>query len=266
MRSIKDKVAWVTGAGTGIGEAAAKALAAEGAIVVLTGRRKEPLEKVAAVIKQAGGRATIHSADLTKATSVDRIAAAIKSEFGRIDIVVNNAGVNVPNRTWPKLTVEAIDNLVHGNLSSAIYVSHAVLPIMREQKDGLLIHTASMAGRNISPVSGPIYTSAKHGVVAMSHTINLAECTNGIRSCVVLPGEVATEIMQFRDPPELPETLARMVQPEDMGAVFVFVARQPPHVCINEMWVTPTHNRGYIAAMKGREQQQEEARRKSGKA
>ena len=263
VQSIKGRIAWVTGAGTGIGEAAAKALAAEGVIVILTGRRKEPLEKVAAVIKQAGGKSAVHAGDLTKAATVDRIAAAIKSEFGRIDIVVNNAGVNVPNRTWPRLTSETIDALVHGNLSSAIYVTHAVLPIMREQKDGLFIHTASMAGRNISPVSGPIYTAAKHGVVAMSHTINLAECTNGIRSTVVLPGEVATDIMRFRDPPELPETLARMVQPEDLGAIVVFVARQPAHVCVNEMWVTPTHNRGYIATMKGREQQQAEARSKA---
>ena len=183
---------------------------------------------------------------LTKSASVDRIVAGIKRDYGRLDIVVSNAGVNVANRTWPKLTIEAIDNLIAGNLTSAIYVSHAVLPIMREQQNGLLIHTSSMAGRNISPVSGPIYTAAKHGVVAMSHTINLAECTNGIRSTVILPGEVATEIMQFRDPPELPETLARMVQPEDMGAVVVFVAKQPPHVCVNEIIISPTWNRMYI--------------------
>lgn len=265
MRSIEGKITWVTGAGTGIGEAAAKALAAEGAIVILTGRRKEPLEKVAAVIKQAGGKASVQSGDLSKSASVGRIVAAIMAEHGRIDIVVNNAGTNVPKRWWSNLTAEAIDTLVEGNLKSALYVTHAVLPIMRAQKDGQLIHTSSMAGRNIGMVSGPIYTASKHGVVAMSHTINLEECLNGIRSTVVLPGEVATEIMQFRDPPELPETLARMVQPEDMGAVFVFVARQPPHVCVNEMWVTPTHNRSYVATLKGRQAQWDEARAKAGK-
>lgn len=265
MRDIKGKIAWVTGAGTGIGEAAAKALAAEGAIVILTGRRKEPLEKVAAVIKQAGGKAVVHSGDLGKAATVEKIVAAIKAEFGRLDIVVSNAGTNVPNRWWSQLTTEAIDTLVAGNLSSALYVSRAVLPIMREQKDGQIIHTSSMAGRNIGMVSGPVYTAAKHGVVAMSHTINLEECLNGIRSTVVLPGEVATEIMQFRDPPELPETLARMVQPEDMGAVIAFVAKQPPHVCVNEMWVSPTHNRSYVATLKGRQAQWEEARAKAAK-
>lgn len=265
MRDIKGKIAWVTGAGTGIGEAAAKGLAAEGAIVILTGRRKAPLEKVAGIIAQAGGKAVVHAGDLGKAPNVAKIVAAIKDEFGRLDIVVSNAGTNVPNRWWRNLTTEAIDTLVAGNLQSALYVTHAVLPLMREQKDGQIIHTSSMAGRNIGMVSGPIYTAAKHGVVAMSHTVNVEECQNGIRSTVVLPGEVATEIMQFRDPPELPETLARMVQPDDMGAVVVFVAKQPPHVCINEMWVTPTHNRGYVAMVKGRQAQWDEARSKGAK-
>jgi NADP-dependent 3-hydroxy acid dehydrogenase YdfG len=265
VRDIRGKIAWVTGAGTGIGEAAAKALAAEGAIVVLTGRRREPLDKVAAVIKQAGGKASVQSGDLGKAATVDRIVSAIVAEHGRLDIVVSNAGTNVPNRWWRNLTTEAIDTLVAGNLQSALYVTHAVLPVMRAQKEGQLIHTSSMAGRNIGMVSGPIYTAAKHGVVAMSHTVNVEECLNGIRSSVILPGEVATEIMQFRDPPELPETLAKMVQPEDMGAVVVFVAKQPQYVNINEMWVTPTHNRGYIAMVQGRKAQWDEARAKGGK-
>jgi len=266
VRSIKGKVAWVTGAGTGIGEAAAIALAEAGAIVILTGRRKEPLQAVADAIAKSQAKAVVKSGDLTKWTSVERIAAEIKTEFGRIDILVNNAGINVPNRTWERLDATAIDTLIQGNLTSAAYCARAVLPIMREQKDGQIIHTSSMAGRFISPVSGPLYTASKHGVVAMSHTINLEECQNGIRSTVVCPGEVATPIMALRDPPELPETMARMVQPEDMGSVFVFLACQPVHVCINEILVTPTHNRGYISQMAGRRAQQAETRAKTSKA
>ena len=260
MRDITDKVAWVTGAGTGIGEAAAIALADAGASVVLTGRRAQPLDDVASKIASAGGRATAKPADLTQWPAVENAAREIKAEFGRIDILVNNAGVNVPDRTWERLTPDGIDQLIQGNLTSAVYCSRAVLPIMREQGDGQLIHTSSMAGRFVSPVSGPIYTAAKHGVVAMSHTLNLEECENGIRSTVVCPGEVATPIMEKRDPPELPETMARMVQPADMGSIFVFLACQPPHVCINEILVTPTHNRGYISQMKGRRAQQDAAR------
>ena len=217
MQDINGKIAWVTGAGSGIGEAAAIALAAGGVHVVLTGRREDALEAVAARIADRGGKASVHAADLTKSDAVDRIAAAITKSFKRLDIVVNNAGTNIPERDWRRLTAEGIDTLIHANLSSAFYVTRACLPIMRTQQDGLLIHTASWAGRFVGPVPGPAYIAAKHGVVAMSHSINMEECGNGIRSTVVCPGEVATPIMTLRDPPELPETLARMVQPEDVA-------------------------------------------------
>jgi NADP-dependent 3-hydroxy acid dehydrogenase YdfG len=134
-------------------------------------------------------------------------------------------------------------------------VAQAALPIMRAQRDGVLIHTSSWAGRWIGPVSGPAYTAAKHGMVAMSHTINLEECLNGIRSSVLCPNEVATPIMANRPVPEKPETLARMLQPQDMGELIVFIARQPPHVCINEVMISPTHNRGYIGQMQARQAQ-----------
>lgn len=259
MRDLKGTVAWVTGAGTGIGEAAALALANEGVTTILTGRRRELLEVVAARISARGMSVDVEAGDLTKPATAGEIVAAIKAKHGRLDIVVNNAGVNIPDRTWRRLKPEGIDTLIAGNLSSAFYVAQAVLPLMREQKDGLLIHTASWAGRFIGPVAGPTYIAAKHGVVAMSHTINLEERVNGIRSCVLCPGEVATPIMTFRDPPEPPEALARMVQPEDMGNIVAFVARQPAHVCLNEIVVSPTHNRGYIGMMRARQQQTQQA-------
>jgi len=87
----------------------------------------------------------------------------------------------------------------------------------------------------------------------MSHGINLEECTNGIRSCVVCPGEVATPILRLRSPPEPPEVIARMLQPEDLGNLMAFIAKQPKHVCINEVLVSPTFNRGYVAAMQPRQ-------------
>ncbi len=254
MQNLTGKVAWVTGAGTGIGEAAAIALAEQGMTVVLSGRRRDTLERVAARIQAAAaGKAQVRPGDLGQSSTVAKLAGGIKSELGRLDVVVNNAGSNVPERAWRALTPDGIDTLIRGNLLSAFYVVQAVLPIMRAQRDGLLIHTASWAGRFIGPVSGPGYTAAKHGMVAMSHTINLEECLNGIRSCVVCPGEVATPILQHRPIPETPETMARMLQPQDMGELIAFVARQPAHVCINEILVSPTHNRGYIGTMKARE-------------
>lgn len=253
MQDLAGKVVWITGAGTGIGEGAALAVGRAGAVVVLTGRRKEPLEAVATKIKSDGGKASVQPADVTKAAAVHKVAEAIRTEHGRLDVVVNNAGMNVPERAWSKLKPEGADAVIQGNLTSAFYVVQVALPLMRAQRDGLFIHTASWAGRFIGPVSGPAYTAAKHGMVAMSHTINLEECQNGIRSCVVCPGEVATPILLNRPIPETSETLARMVQPEDMGNIIAFVAAQPAHVCINEIVVSPTHNRGYIGIMKARE-------------
>src|SRR5262245_31600443 len=141
MPALDNKVVWVTGAGTGIGEAAAIALAREGAHVVLTGRRKEPL---AAVAQRLGASASIEPSYLTDAAAVDGIAQRIVTKFRRLDILVNNAGLNIPDRTWSKISPAGIDTLVHGNLTSAFYCARAVLPQMRAQGGGQLIHTASM--------------------------------------------------------------------------------------------------------------------------
>jgi NAD(P)-dependent dehydrogenase (short-subunit alcohol dehydrogenase family) len=250
MASLTGKVAWVTGAGSGIGQAAAVALAKEGATVVLTGRRKEPLEETAATIKAAGGKVDIKPGDLMKAESVMRIAAEIEAEHGRCDILVNNAGLNILERSWAKLTPAGAEQVIDGNLSSAFYCSTAVLPMMRKQQDGVLIHTSSMAGRNPSLLSGPAYSAAKHGVVAMSHTINQEECVNGIRSCALLPGEVATPILDKRPVPITPDERKRMAQSEDVGDLIRYIVCLPPHITINEVWITPTWNRGYVANLR----------------
>jgi NADP-dependent 3-hydroxy acid dehydrogenase YdfG len=249
MQKLKGKIAWVTGAGTGIGEGAALALAGEGATVVLTGRRREPLESVAARITRDGGTARVEPGDLTDAASVQAIVETIRSTFGRLDMMVANAGMNVLKRSWAQLSLDDAKAMIEGNLTSMIYCASAVLPMMRAQKDGLLIHTASMAGRFIGGLSGPSYTAAKHGVVAMSHSINMEECVHGIRSTAVLPGEVATPILDKRPVPVSAEDRAKMVQPEDVGDLIRYIACLPAHVVINEVMICPTWNRGYVAAL-----------------
>ncbi|CAN5443001.1 hypothetical protein BH10PSE14_BH10PSE14_25680 [soil metagenome] len=262
MASLTGKVAWVTGAGSGIGQAAAIALAKEGATVVLTGRRKEPLEETAATIKQAGGTAAVKPGDLMKASSVARIAKDIEKKFGRCDILVNNAGVNIQQRTWQELTPEGAEMVIDGNLSSAFYCTSAVLPMMRKRKDGVLIHTSSMAGRQASTLSGAAYSAAKHGVVAMSHTINMEECVNGIRSCVVCPGEVATPILDKRPIPITQEERTRMAQSEDVGDLIRYVACLPRHIVINEVMINPTWNRGYVGALQRAADEKKSKKRK----
>ena len=244
MGKLDGKVAWVTGAGSGIGEAAAIALAAEGAQVVLTGRT---MAKLAAVAARIGPAAHIEAADMADATAVQRVAEAIQARFGRCDILVNNAGLNILQRAWAKLAPEGVRELMEANVLGAFHAAIAVLPMMRAQGDGVLIHTASMAGRHVSPMGGPGYTAAKHAVVAMSHSINIEECANGIRSTALCPGEVRTPILEKRPNPLSEQELREMVQPEDCAELVLFLATRPPHICINEVWITPTRNRGYLA-------------------
>ena len=246
MQALKGKVAWVTGAGSGIGEAAAIGLAREGAAVVLTGRRSEPLEQVAMKIRQTGGKADVQAGDMSNSQRVFAIAADIVKQHGRIDILVNNAGLNVLQRSWQELTDSSVDQVLGANLSSAFYAVIAVLPTMRQQKDGLLIHTSSWAGRFVSKLSGSSYAAAKHGVVAMSYSINQEEFRNGIRSTVICPAEVATPILDKRPVPVSAEDRGRMLQPEDLASSILHVALAPKHVCINEIVLSPTWNRSYL--------------------
>jgi NADP-dependent 3-hydroxy acid dehydrogenase YdfG len=244
MGRLDGKIVWVTGAGSGIGEAAALALAREGAAgVVLTGRRREPLEEVA---RHIGPAAAVEQGDVTAADDVGRITASIRDRFGRLDVLVANAGTNVVERDWGKLTPRAAQAVLDGNLTGAMLSVLAVLPIMRVQGGGLLIHTASVAGRLVSLLAGPAYTAAKHGLVAVSHSINMQECVNGIRSCAILPGEVATAILDQRPVPVSDEDRARMLRPEDVAELIVYVASLPAHVVINEVMITPTWNRAYV--------------------
>jgi NADP-dependent 3-hydroxy acid dehydrogenase YdfG len=222
------------------------ALAAEGAIIVLTGRRREALEGVAGRIAAAGGTARVEPGDLTRGATAGEIVARIAAEFGRLDILVNNAGANIVERSWAQLTPERIDTVITSNLSAAFYCASAVLPIMRRQKDGVLIHTGSWAGKFVATVSGSAYTAAKHGVVAMSHTINMEECANGIRSTTINPAEVATPILDKRPVPIPAEERAVMLQPADLASIILYVATLPPHVVLNEVVMSPTQNRSYL--------------------
>ena len=247
MQRLEGKVAWVTGGGSGIGEAAAMALAAEGAAIVLTGRREAPLEDVAGWIRGTGGTAHVQPGDLTDPAAVRRIGGYIQNEIGHLDILLNNAGININDRHWDKLTPENALLMIAGNLAAPAQCVTVALPIMRAQQDGLIIHTASMAGRFIGGFPGPLYTAAKHGVVAMSHSINMQECVNGIRSCVFLPGEVATAILDKRPNPVSPEERARMVQPQDCADLMLYIALLPKRLVMNEVMLSPTWNRRYVA-------------------
>ena len=246
LESLNDKVAWVTGAGTGIGQAGAIALAKEGARVILSGRRKEPLLETQQIISEAGGEIVIECVDIADPGAIQGVVERIDKRYGRLDILVNNAGTNVMERHWGDVDATRWEEVINIDLNGVFYCSSSVLPIMRRQKNGLIINIASWAGRFDSYITGPAYSAAKHGVVAINASLNIEECINGIRACVICPGEVWTPIIDRR-PDALPdEVKAKMLKSDDLGETILFVARLPKHVCVNEILISPTWNRGYV--------------------
>jgi NADP-dependent 3-hydroxy acid dehydrogenase YdfG len=248
LRSLEGKVAWVTGAGTGIGRGGAEALAEAGMTVVLSGRRREPLEQVAAAIAESGGKAEVAPLDIADRAAVDDCFAGIEARHGRLDVQVNNAAINIKERRWHQLTPESWKTMVDIDLNGVFYCVHAALPIMRAQKDGVIVNISSWAGRFASYVSGPSYSTVKHAVVAMTQTLNMEEGRNGIRACVICPAEVATPILDNRPVPISAEEMAKMLQPEDLGETIRFVAALPPRVSLAEILIAPTWNRNYLGA------------------
>jgi NADP-dependent 3-hydroxy acid dehydrogenase YdfG len=246
MGSQDGKVAWITGAGSGIGLAGAQALAAAGAIVVMSGRRGDVLEQEAARIRAQGHRAEIEVLDVSHADDVSRVADAILARHGHVDVLVNSAGLNVPSRFWKNQTVPGWNEVLRVNLDGSYYCCAAVLPSMRERRDGVIINVSSWSGRFDTYMTGPAYNAAKHGVVAMTSHLNQEECVNGIRACALCPAEVATPIMEKRPVKPSDEDIARMLKPEDLGRTILWIAEQPPHVCINELLISPTWNRIFI--------------------
>ncbi|MBI5323009.1 SDR family oxidoreductase [Bradyrhizobium sp.] len=250
MTNSGKRVAWVTGGGSGIGESGAEFLAADGWIVVVSGRRKQELDRVVAKIVAKGGQAEAIALDVSNKDEVNKAAGAIVAKHGRIDLLVNSAGVNVPKRSWEDFDLDGWNKVVDINLNGVLYCMRAVLPIMRKQKDGSIINVASWAGRHVSKMTGPAYTTTKHAVLALTHSFNMDECVNGLRACCLSPGEVATPILKSRPVPPSAAEQAKMLQPEDCGRTIAFVASLPPRVCINEILISPTHNRGFIATPK----------------
>src|SRR5579864_5279665 len=154
MSVFAGKVAWVTGAGTGIGKAGALMFAREGASVALIGRRRDKLEEVAAEIQAFGGTAAVEPLDVADRAQVGKTAARLIDRFARVDILVNNAGLNVVNRRLDEITAEDWDYVLAVNLTGAFNMVQAVMPVMRDQKNGLIINVASTAAKRVSGVAG----------------------------------------------------------------------------------------------------------------
>jgi NADP-dependent 3-hydroxy acid dehydrogenase YdfG len=247
---LKGKVAWVTGGGSGIGLAGAKALAAAGAHVVISGRTARTNESGLAELTKLGS-AEANLLDVGDRAAVQKTAAGIEQRHGRIDILVTSAGTNIGGgkRNFATMDLDGWDDVVRINQNGLFYCCHAVLPGMRRRKDGLIINISSWAGRYASILTGPAYNATKRAVIAISESINMEECAHGIRATSILPGEVATPIMEKRPVPPSAEERARMAQAEDFGKAILFVATMPARTTVNELIMAPTWNRFYLGGL-----------------
>jgi NADP-dependent 3-hydroxy acid dehydrogenase YdfG len=226
---LKGSVALVTGAGTGMGEACALALAADGAAVALVGRTAAPLERVAGLVRAKGSDALVAPADV-----------AVVARFGRIDVLVNSAGTNTARRSFDDTADGDWDAVIATNLTGLFRVSQAVLPIMRRRGGGTIVNISSLAGKGAVPIAGVAYSASKMGVAALTQMINLEQWRHGIRATTIYPGETLTPLLSRRPVPVPPERHALILQPEDIGSTVLFVVTQPPRVLIEEIVVRPT--------------------------
>jgi len=236
---LDGQVAIVTGAGSGVGRAAALALAGEGAVVALAGRREEPLRETATLVTSLpdvdANRALVTPCDVTVPEQVRDMVARVLARFGRIDVLVNNAGLNVPRRALAEMEPADWRRIVTVNLEGPYLCVHAVLPTMREQGSGTFIHIGSKAAWRPSPLAGAAYTAAKAGLAGLSAAINAEERVNGLRSAVIILGDVNTPLLDNRPTPPSAETRAQLLDPDDVAACVRLIASLPPRARIEEL-------------------------------
>jgi len=253
MGLFNGKVVWITGAGTGIGRAGALMFAGEGATVALLGRRRGPLDEVAAEIAAAGGRAIAVPLDVADRAEVDRVARELIAQHKRVDILVNNAGLNVigDGRRMENLTPEDFDFVLRVNLTGQYNLFHAAFAPMRAQGEGLVINVISTAAKNPSGVAGLAYQTSKFGMMGLGVSLTREAWKFGIRTCNIFPDETNTPIMLKRPVKYTEEELARIMQPEDLADAMKFVAALHPRTSVTELVMYPTFPKTYSPAETG---------------
>ena len=239
MSKLTGQTALVTGGGSGIGLAVARLLLAEGARVAITGRSEDKLRTAATSLK-AGDRLIWHAADVSMPEPVEALVKDVTTRLGRIDILINNAGANIKERTFRELTPETWKYLVGANLDGAFYCMAAVLPQMLKRQDGLIININSISGKRAGPLGGAAYAAAKFGLRGLTMAVAAEEKSSGVRVTSIYPGEVDTPILEHRPSPVTDDHRKSILQPEDVAAAVVFIATLPARAWIPELVIAPT--------------------------
>jgi NADP-dependent 3-hydroxy acid dehydrogenase YdfG len=250
--SLDGTVSFVTGASSGIGEATARALAEQGAAVALVARRGDRLDAIAGEIESAGGRALTIEADISDRSQAEAAVAGAAEQLGRLDVVVNNAGVMLlgPIVDAP---VEEWEQMIEVNLLGLLYVSHAAMPHLLEAAQGErgvadLVNISSVAGR-VARLGSGVYNATKHGVGAFSESLRQEVTGRQVRVSLVEPGAVTTELVDHNRPEIQEQIKSRIGEIErleaaDIADAISYVVTRAPHVAINEVLIRPTGQTG----------------------
>ncbi|WIB11535.1 SDR family oxidoreductase [Curtobacterium sp. MCPF17_052] len=237
-----DRVLWVTGGGSGMGAAAAQVAARSGWRLVLSGRRTDRLDTVAAGIRAAGGTADVLPLDATDPDAVATARDTLLGRHGRIDGLVLSAGLNSPRRRWDDQSMTDLRAVIDTNLTAVVQVVDAALPALR-RSGGVVVVVSSYAGWSSQPGAGVAYSASKTALGPVVRTLNQQEAHHGVRATHLCPGNVATDFLDQR--PSVPDAAARavMLTPEDVGRAVGFVLSAPAHVRIDELVLSPVSQR-----------------------
>jgi NADP-dependent 3-hydroxy acid dehydrogenase YdfG len=229
------KVAIVTGASSGVGKAAAIALAKAGFQVAVLARRADRLKEL------ASAHNNLHPCpcDITDKSSVESTVAKVLQQFGRIDALINAAGTNIPDRSLAQLTDDNFKLVFDTNLTGALNLIRAVLPAMRKQQGGTIVNINSIAGQHASILSGASYVMSKFALAGLTQSINVEEAKHDIRATSIFPGDINTELLEKRPTLPPPEARQKTLQPQDIAGCVLLAVQLPPRAVVEELRITP---------------------------
>jgi NADP-dependent 3-hydroxy acid dehydrogenase YdfG len=241
--NMQGKVVVITGASTGLGQATARLLSAQGATVVMGARRIDRLQALAQELAGGSGKALAVATDVTQRDQVKRLVDAAVQAYGRIDVMINNAGV-MPHSPLERLKVDDWDRTIDVNIKGVLYGIAAALPCMKEQKSGQIINVSSVAGHKVGPGSA-VYAATKHAVRALSEGLRQEVKPYNIRTTVISPGAVATELPNSITEPDVSESIhkfyeAYAIPADSFARAVAFAMSQPEDVDVNEILFRPT--------------------------
>src|SRR5215475_7246067 len=243
MAKLSGKIAIVTGGGSGIGRSTALMLAAEGAHVVLSGRRKTALDAVVAEIAKAGGKSVAQAGDVSRPSEGRALVERVVKDLGRVDILINNAGHSSRARNVRWIGQEEWDAVINVNLTGVYALIQAALPGMIERGGGTIVTVGSVAALKPGLIGGAPYGAAKAGVLNLMGHVHTVLRDKGIRATTVMPAEVDTPILNNRPLPPDAAARATMMQPEDVAAAILMCVTLPARTVVEEIILSPTRTR-----------------------